>query len=104
MKHGEVLVKYRWNYIRTGKIVTFRFRIDPVPGIHKNSWHFGQFYKKPRYRNERKQWYASEGYGRNKRNPYYLPNDWNDRVRSDVYNNRSWKKSRKVKKQWQKSR
>jgi len=53
--------------------------------------------------NESRQWFVSEGYGRQKRSPLNLPDPWDDYRRSDTYNDKSWKKSRKVKRQWEKN-
>jgi hypothetical protein len=103
MKNGDILYSYQWCK-GWSKIILrpYRFRFDPVPGIHKDKWSFSNVYRKPRYKNERKQWYADKKFVRAKRRPIRLPNDWNDRVRSDVYNNKSWKKNKKVRKQWMK--
>jgi len=105
MKNGDILYKYSWHMRWTKmKAVPFRFRAEPVPGIckYKNSY-FGCHYKTPRTTNERKQWYASEGYGRLKRSAHMLPEAWDDYPRSDRYDKKSWKKSRKVLRQWMKN-
>lgn len=105
MKNGDILYRYSWHMQWTKmKAVPFRFRAEPVPGMggFKGSY-FGCYYKTPRTTNERKQWYASEGYGRLKRSAHMLPEAWDDYPRGDRYNKKSWKKSRKVRRQWQKN-
>lgn len=74
----------------------YRFRIDPVPGIH--CWHFRHFYKRPRSMNEKRAWYNSEGFGRARRSPRLLPDAWDDYPRGKQ--GKSWK-NRKIKKQWE---
>ena len=102
-KHGEKIYKYSW-FVGYKKLTgfAFRFRYDPVPGIRKYNWHFSNFYKTPKTTNERRQWYASEGYGRGKRGPRYLANSWDDYPRADRYFDSSWKKN-KIRKQWMKN-
>jgi hypothetical protein len=105
MKNGDIVYGYDWRMGYTKRVaVPFRYRFEPVPGIGKmKGSYFGSNYKTPRTTNERKQWYASEGYGRLKRSAHMLPEAWDDYPRSDRYNKKSWKKSRKVLRQWQKN-
>jgi hypothetical protein len=105
LKYGDTLYKYSWHRAqgRYGLVDhSFRFRIDPVPGVHKlcNSY-FTSYYKTPKTSNEKRQWYASEGYGRRKRSPRYLADSWDDYPRADRYYDSSWKKN-KIRKQWMK--
>lgn len=104
MKYGDVVYTYDWRKGYAKRVaVPFRFRFDPVPGIRKwkNSY-FSCHYKTPRTTNERKQWYASEGYGRLKRSAHMLPEAWDDYPRADRYYDSSWKKSKKVTRQYMK--
>ena len=104
MEHGTVLYKLDWDYIHSNRVyIYFRYRFDPIPGIHGYRRWFYCWYKRQKTTNEKRQWYMSEGYGRLKRNPNNLPDTNDDRQRSDVRNRKSWKKCRKVKKQWQKN-
>jgi len=104
MKHGQVVFKYSWYKHYTKMVaVAFRYRYDPVPGIHRfKGTYFKSFYKTPQTTNERRAWFASEGYGRPRRNFMNLPEAWDDRSRADRYFDSCWKKNRKVRRQWQK--
>jgi hypothetical protein len=104
MKYGELLVRKKWFVIKNYKreLFAFRFRIDPVPFIHKTGTrYFGTYYRVPKIMNEKRQW--DNEYGRRKRSPRCLPDAWDDYQRSDIRTRKSWKKCRKVKKQWMKN-
>ncbi len=101
MEYGESLFARVWHNRFSGKFLFFRFRIDPIPGVSNHRGWFGNWYKTPRNINEKRQWFASEGYGRLKRSPLNLPDPRDDYQRSDLKTRRSWK-SRKIKKQWMK--
>jgi len=105
MKNGDIVYKYSWCLGWKEMVaVPFRYRFEPVPGIHKSSGsYFKAWYKKPRTINEKRQWFNSEGYGRAKRSPLNLPDPYNDYHRADRYYDTSWKKTRKVYRQWQKN-
>ena len=117
MEHGD-LVNYRrivrhpfipgQGYDREAIEITwkklkhpYRFRMDPVPYIHK--YGNGHYYRRVKTTNERKNWYASIDQGvfpRRRRGPRLLPDTWNDiPVSSYVCYSRSWKKVKK-RKQW----
>lgn len=105
MKHGDIVYRYSWSLGWSTLVAhPFRYRFDPVPGIHKTlgTW-FGCYYKIPRVMNEKRQWFASEGYGRWKRNPLNLPNPYDDWPRADRRYDKSWKKSKKVTRQYMKN-
>ena len=104
IKHGEVLYTYDWRRGYTKRVaVPFRFRYDSVPGIHKHRVsYFKSYYKTPKTTNEKRLWYASEGYGRSRRSPRYLAEAWDDYPRADRYYDSSWKKN-KIRRQWMKS-
>ena len=102
MEYGDKLISGVWHTRFSGKFIYFRFRIDPVPGIHCRRGWFGCWYKKPKSRNEKRQWYASEGYGRLARSPFNLPDAWDDYQRGDVDTRKSWK-NKKIKRQWMKN-
>ncbi len=102
MKHGKRLYALVWH--RNGRgIISFRYRIDPVPFIRngKRSY-FKRWYKTPKTVNEKRQYYGSEEYVRGRRNPRNLPDPWDDYPRADTYIKRSWKKNCKCRKQWMK--
>jgi hypothetical protein len=105
MKNGDVVYTYDWRKGYAKRVaVPFRYRFDPVPGIHKTERSFfSLYYKTPRHINEKKQWFCNEGFGRARRSPENLQNPWNDWPRADCYLDKSWKKSRKVLRQWQKN-
>lgn len=100
MKYGDIL-SCNWRYVcwayRNNKILTYRYRIDPIPFVHKcNGRKFGNWYKIPKVTNEKRQW--DNNYGRIKRSPANLPDPYDDYPRADIYD-RSWKKVKK-RKQW----
>lgn len=104
MEYGEKLYRGKWYLIPryNKRFFAFRFRIDPVPFIHKKVWgNFSNWYKTPRVMNEKRQSFTK--YCRAKRNAKNLPNAWDDYLRSDVRHRHSWKKRFKCKKQWAKS-
>lgn len=103
-KYGEVLYIYHWYFGWRSRVVSvFHYRCGPVPRIHKTKGsYFKAHYKKPKTANERKAWYASEGYGRLKRGPFNIPNAWDDHPRADRYLDKSWKKN-KIRRQWMKN-
>lgn len=105
MKNGDIVYIYRWVRRWVDMVaVPFRYRFDPVPGVYKNNGsYFKAWYKQPRTTNERKQWYASEGYGRLKRSAHMLPEAYDDYHRADRSYDSSWKKSRKVTRQYMKN-
>lgn len=101
VKYGEVVYLFQGYFKRI--VISFRYRYDSVPGVHKLiGSYFKAWYKTPKTINEKKAWYASEGYGRRKRSPTHLPNPWNDFPRADRYYDKSWKKN-KIRRQWMKS-
>jgi hypothetical protein len=79
--------------------VAYRFRIDPVPGIHKSCMGYKYIRRCLHTRNEKRAWYAAEGLGRKKRGPRHLPTDWDDFGRNL---SKTWK-NKKVKRQWMKN-
>ena len=105
MKNGDVVYTYDWRKGYTSRVaIPFRYRFDPVPGVHKSGRsYFRLWFKTPKHMNEKRQWFCSESYGRWKRSPKNLQDPWNDHRRADRYFDKSWKKSRKVKRQWSKN-
>lgn len=105
-EYGEVLFKLTWvfGYHRyKNRPIFFRFRCDPIPGVRKGGCnYFSSYYKTPKTVNEKKAWFASEGYGRAKRNIRNLPEPWDDHPRADRYLDKSWKKN-KIRRQWMKN-
>jgi len=102
IEYGEKLFDSRWHTRFSGKYIYFRFRVDPVPTICKRDYRFRYWYKIPKSTQEKRLWFASEGYGRLKRSPFNLPDAWDDYQRGDVDTRKSWK-NRKIKKQWMKN-
>lgn len=97
---GEIYFEFaynRWAQNYEDHFVAYRFRTDPVPGVHKNS--NGYYFKRPRHANEERQWYAAEGLGRAKRNALHLPDSYDDYPRGKT--GKSWK-NRKIQHQWMK--
>jgi len=88
--------QYTFNYRIRGN---FEFRKDPVPFTGKKQWYFRCYYKRPKTTNEMRANYAHIEFVRGKRNPINLPSAWDDVVRGDVRNNKSWKNQKK-RKQW----
>jgi hypothetical protein len=102
MEYGEELFAGTWHSRFSGKYYYFRFRVDPVPTIGRQGYRFRHWYKFPKSYQEKRLWFASEGYGRLKRSPLNLPCAYDDYQRGDVSTRRSWK-NRKIKKQWMKN-
>lgn len=86
----------------THRAEQFKFRSGNVPGIGHNKWHRGTYYRIPRLKNVATQNCSCEGdtkeFTKSKYKPKNLP-VWDDRVR---HNDKSWKSSYKVRKQWMK--
>lgn len=107
MKHGDKITT-RVSWCRKGlgmKSLTYRFRCEPVPftGLgFGRSW-FYAWHKKPRTTQERRMSFAHKGYVRGRRTGCNLPNTWDDMQRSDCRTRKSWKKRRKIRKQWMKN-
>jgi hypothetical protein len=99
MNYGEKLFARVWHTRFSGKFIFYRFRFDPVPAMGYKRGNFYCWCKRPKSTNEKRQWFASEGYGRLKRSPFNLPDPWDDYQRGDVRTRKSWK-NRKVKKQY----
>lgn len=76
----------------------FVYRETPVPRTGKSNWRFNNFYKRPKYAHERRWNIAHIEYVRGKRHPAYLPDPWDDVVRSDIRERKNWKCRRKT--QW----
>lgn len=74
------------------KHIKCKFRVDPVPHIGSNR--FAQNFRRPKSTNEKRQW--DPEYGRLKRSPSLLPDEYDDKYRSG---SKSWK-SKKKQKQW----
>ena len=101
MKDGEVYYKAEW--LLSKRYEQARFRVDPVPFVHKRKRSFFKcWYKTPQTRNERRQVSGNEKYIRGRRNFINLPQSWNDNLRADAYDKRSWKKNSIFSKQWMK--
>lgn len=101
MEYGEKLEARGLWYRHKGSRAIYRFRIDPVPFIHRfNGW-FGNWYKRPKSTQERKMSYAYKKYVRGKRSASNLPNSWDDIKRSDCRTRKSWKNRFKCRKQWE---
>jgi len=101
MIRGDVWFSFVWNSCAKtwpdDYYQPYRFRIDPVPGIHKSCQKYKYIRNRLHTHNERCAWFAGEGLGRSKRSPHLLPTDYEDFARSNI--NKSWK-NRKIRKQW----
>lgn len=114
MRYGDLVthktyVHYRWvsfdvnnsgpEFVRYKLSTPYKYRAEPVPGIHK--FGHGFCYKKMKTTQERRLCSTAIEQGvtvRGKRTCSMLPAVWDDKLRSDI-NNRSWKQSKK-RKQW----
>ena len=79
--------------------LSYTFRYDPVPGIHKYKASKRSYFRTGmNCLQEKKAWYNAEGLGRAARSPRNLPSDYDDIPAS----NRStcWKHSTKKRRQW----
>lgn len=92
LNHGDVLCTDKTNY---------RFRCDPVPGTHRNRWHFGNYYRHPKTIGELRLMADPEDgvYLRPKR--HYIPTAYDDIPRGIQ---RGWKSQGKKNKQWAKNK
>lgn len=79
---------------------TYTFRYDPVPNVHKYHCHHGSWYRIPQLGRLMRQSEATEykEFIKGDERKENLPT-WDDRPR---HNDKSWKTSYKVRKQWQK--
>lgn len=100
-KYGEILsIKAYWN--RSVKNYFFKFRIDPIPNI-SHRYRFYGYYKNPSMRKrERALYQQDKEYIRPKRRNCYLQDPWDDILRGDYNNRKSWK-NKKIKRQWMKN-
>ena len=102
MLRGELCFSFCYGFfIRhfADHYIGYRFRVDPVPGVHKSCMKY-KYFQHPGTYAERRDWYAAEGLGRRKRSPRLLPTNWDDYGRSNI--NRTWKNN-KFKRQWMKN-
>lgn len=101
-KYGEVLYR-KWVWPLRLRKTPFRYRMDPVPGVGTLRGWFGSYYKTGTNCLPEKRVYCEhQDYVRGKRAPKNLPNDWNDRQRSDQRTRKSWK-NKKIRKQYMKN-
>lgn len=102
LRRGDPLVR-KWCWPRSKHV--FQYRIDPVPrtGVRYSRWSFGNIYRRPRTYQERRWSFAHEGFVRGRRKAWNFPNPWDDHPRSDALIKRSWKKNRKIRRQWMKN-
>jgi len=94
-KYKEKLEKSYWAYFGKNKY-SFRFRYDPVPGIHTDK-SISNCFKKPKVTQERRKSFEYSKFIRAKRQNKGLPDPWDD-----IYIKRplrNWKRSKK-RKQW----
>ena len=79
---------------------SYTFRRGPVPGVHKPHWHRGCYYRHPLTTGSRKEAiYVDDDYKFIDIKAKKLPNVYDDLYR---HNDKSWKTSCKVRKQWMK--
>ncbi len=101
-KYGEVLYRNGgWFTPRT--IGRFCYRMSPVPGIRRTKGWFENWHKTGiNCLPEKRVYHEHCEYVRGKRCPRNLPNVWDDYLRSDIRNRKSWK-NKKVRKQYMKN-
>jgi hypothetical protein len=100
-KHKEKLLSNHWGFLKLSlkhkrRRLTFRFRYDPVPGIHTDK-SISNCFKKPKVTQERRKSFEYSKFIRAKRQNKGLPDPWDD-----IYIKRplrNWKRSKK-RKQW----
>lgn len=80
------------------RLVGFKYRFDPVPGIHHFKNPIKRYYRKPKTTQERRWALAHKKYIRGKRSFVSLPNAWDD-VKNKSLNIKNWKRTKK-RKQW----
>lgn len=98
MEYDDVL--YYRLFWKSRRAIAFHYRKDPVPHVSNKKYRFFGWYKNPKmYKRERSLYNEYSEYIRSKRSPMNLPDPWNDDIRGDVRNRRSWK-SKKIKKQY----
>ena len=85
--------------------VAVEFRCDPIPGTAKprGAGYGKTVLRRPRTTQERRAYFHDEiaEYDvrvRGRRKPRMLPNAWDDLVRSDILNHKTWKRHRRT--QW----
>ena len=91
LNNGDILHTEKTNY---------RFRCDPVPGIGRNRWHFGNFYCYPKTTSELRLIADPENGGYIRKRRHLLPTSYDDIHRG---RQRSWKEQGKKPKQWSKA-
>ena len=105
MKRGDIFyttkLGYAWFYFTRYGCIPCRYRIDPVPATGRKRYckHWGTYYRRMKTTQERKWSFAYPEYTRKRRNANNLVNSWEDIIRSDLYDSKSWKKYKK-KRQW----
>jgi len=102
MKHGEILyitnVYWIKKYMCKIKPVFFKYRFDPVPGIHHFKNSIRHYYRHIKTTQERRWSLAHKKYIRGKRRFTAIPNSWDDFKNSSNYI-KNWKRTKKDK-QW----
>jgi len=94
VKNNSTRSLHRW-FLRK---LDFIYRETPVPFTGKKGWSFHNHFKVPRVMQEKRWNIAHLKYVRGKRHPKYLPNPYDDRLRSDIRDRKNWKSCRKT--QW----
>lgn len=70
-----------------------KYRSEPIPGTGRGGWCFGNYYKRPKTTQERKQYIAHTEYARElgvkirlrkRRSDRSIANAWDDRVKSSL--------------------
>ena len=106
LKRGDCLEKFSWH--TKSRRTKYRYRLDPVPGVHCYKRLLGDYHKRPKTRQEIR---CNEGIKdlereyafklvRFRRNKSNLPTAWDDIVKGEV-GSRSWKTSGKKRKQYE---
>ena len=95
-----LVLAYGGPYIRIGQLVEVEFRREPVPGTHKRrgGGYGTTVLRRPRTTQERRAYLRDESSVRlrARRSAKNLPNAWDDIVRSDIFDHKSWKRHRRT--------
>jgi len=81
------------------RLVGFKYRFDPVPGIHHFKNAIRYYYRRIKTTQERRWALAHKEYVRGKRRFTSLPNSWDD-LRNSKEHIKNWKRTKK-RRQWE---
>lgn len=80
------------------RFIFFKYRFDPVPGIHHFKNSIQRYHRRIKTTQERRWALAHKKYIRNKRSYTAIPNAWDD-IKNKSLHIKNWKRTKK-RKQW----